>query len=54
MKRQYRELDDEVKKKISDSNKGKSKSERHKQNISKAMKEYWKGIPSKPITQWPI
>ena len=47
-KRQYRELDDATKQKISASTKGKSKSETHKQHISQSMKDYWKTIPNKP------
>ena len=44
-KRQYRELDDETKKKISDSHKNKPKSEEHKMHISQAMTEYWGTVP---------
>ena len=47
-KRQYRELDDEVKEKISQSSKAKPKSEDHKQHISKAMTRYWQTVPHKP------
>ena len=47
-KRQYRELSDETKKRISASSKGKSKSETHKQHISQALKDYWRNVPSKP------
>lgn len=46
-KRQYRELDDETKKKISQSLKGRSKSYSHVQNISKGLKSYWQNVPSK-------
>lgn len=45
--RQYRDLDDEVKQKISTSSKGKSKSYDHKLHISQAMKKYWDTIPYK-------
>lgn len=41
MKRQYRELDQETKEKISRSTTGKSKSDLHKQHISLAMRKYW-------------
>ena len=47
-KRQYRELSDETKEKISLSTTGVRKSELHKQHISQAMKDYWKGVPHKP------
>ena len=47
-KRQYRELDTATKQKISNSSKGKSKSETHKQHISQALKDYWRNVPSKP------
>ena len=48
MKRQYRELDQETKEKISRSTTGKSKSDLHKQHISLAMRKYWSRIPNKP------
>lgn len=44
-KRFYRKLSDSVKLKISLSLKGKSKTEKHKQAISKGMVNYWKTIP---------
>lgn len=47
-KRQYRELSDITKQKISKSTIGKSKSASHKEHISQAMKKYWAGIPNKP------
>lgn len=47
-KRQYRELNDETKQKISKKLKKQRKSEAHKQAISKAMILYWKEIPNKP------
>lgn len=47
-KRQFRELDDSTKQKISQALKGRSKDMSHKENISKGLKEYWKGIPNKP------
>lgn len=47
-KREYRELSDETKQKISASTKGKQKSASHKIHISQAMLKYWQGIPSKP------
>lgn len=45
-KRQYRELDDETKKKISQSLKGRSKSYNHTQHISQGLKAYWQNVPS--------
>ena len=47
-KRQYRQLDDTTKQKISQALKNRSKSMTHKENISNGMKEYCKGIPNKP------
>ena len=47
-KRQYRELSDITKQKISVSSKGKAKTSSHKEHISQAMKKYWSGIPNKP------
>lgn len=49
-KRQYRELSDMTKMKISQSLKGRGKSETHKEAISNGLKEYWKGIPNKPTS----
>ena len=48
MKRQFRQLDQETKEKISRSSKGKVKSDLHKQHISQSMREYWSQIPNKP------
>jgi hypothetical protein len=47
MKRQFRELEQETKEKISRSSKGKIKSDLHKQHISQAMRKYWETVPSK-------
>lgn len=47
-KRQYRQLDDSTKAKISQSLSGRSKTEDHKQAIAKALVNYWKTIPNKP------
>lgn len=47
-KRQYRDLPDEVKQKISASTKGRAKSYDHKLHISQGMKKYWSSVPSKP------
>ena len=45
MKRQYRDLQDDTKMRISQSLRGRSHSEAHKQAISDAMKAYWSTIP---------
>jgi hypothetical protein len=46
-KRKYRELDDSVKMKISQANKGKKKSAWHRQHLSQALQDYWKSVPSR-------
>ena len=52
MKRQFRQLNDELndatKHRISQSLRGRSMSETHKQAISNSMKAYWATIPNKP------
>ena len=48
-KRQYREMDDITKMKISQTLKGRGKSSTHKENISAGLKNYWKQIPNKPM-----
>ena len=48
MKRQFRDLRDDTKKRISQSLKGRSFSDSHKQAISDAMRQYWATIPSRP------
>ena len=45
MKRQFRDLRDDTKMRISQSLRGRSHSEKHKQAISDAMKAYWATIP---------
>ena len=47
MRRQYRDLCDDTKRRISQSLRGRSHSETHKQAISDAMKAYWATIPYK-------
>lgn len=47
-KRQYRELDQETKQKISDSNRNKPKSDEHKKHISQGMIKYWETVPHRP------
>lgn len=47
--RQYRELDNldpTIRQRISQSMKGRAKTEQHKQHISQSMKDYWATIPS--------
>ena len=46
-KRQYRELPQETKDKISAANRNKPKSYAHKQHISQAMTKYWASVPSR-------
>ena len=46
-KRKNRELDDEVKQKISQSTKGKRKSFSPRQHLSQALTDYWKSVPSR-------
>lgn len=47
-KRQYRQLSDETKAKISNSNRNKPKSEIQKKRIQQSMIQYWKTVPNKP------
>lgn len=47
-KRQWRELTDDHKEKISQANTGKHKSDLHKWRISQAMKDYWREVPHRP------
>lgn len=47
-KRQWRELDDATRERISRSTQGKPKSELHKQRIRQALIDYWKTIPHRP------
>ena len=47
MKRQFRDLGVDTKMRISQSLRGRSHSETHKQAISDAMKAYWATIPYK-------
>ena len=50
-KRQFRELSDATKAKISQAMRGKSKSFTHKENISNGLKKYWETIPYKPTNE---
>lgn len=47
-KRIYRNLRDDTKMRISQSLRGRSHSETHKQAISDAMRQYWAKIPYRP------
>ncbi|WP_301344482.1 hypothetical protein [Bacteroides caecimuris] len=46
-KRQYRQLSDETKAKISQSMRNKSKTPTHRENISNGLKDYWTTVPNK-------
>ena len=47
-KRQWRELEDSTKEKISKALRGKSKSSFHKENIRRSMLNYWQTVGHKP------
>lgn len=47
-KRQWRELEDSTKEKISKAMKGKSKSSYHKEHIRQSMLDYWSKVEHKP------
>ena len=51
-RRQYRQLDDETKQKISTSTRNKPKSEIHKEHIRQGMLQYWETVPNRDDTQW--
>lgn len=51
-KRKYRQLDDDVKQKISASSRNKPKSEITKERIRQGMLQYWETVPNKEDTQW--
>ena len=48
MKRLYRNLEDDTKKRIAHSLRGRTFSDSHKQAISDAMRQYWATIPYRP------
>ena len=52
-KRQYRQLSDETKQKISNSTRNKPKSSSHIEHIRQAMLKYWKNVPNKPDSDKP-
>ena len=47
-KRQYRQMDDTTKMKISQALRGRSKSSTHKENISAGLRQFWQSVPNKP------
>ena len=47
-KRQYRQLSDETKNKISTSTRNKPKSEIHKKHIQQSMLSYWRSVKDRP------
>ena len=47
-KRQWRELSDEHKEKISMSSVNKPKSAEHRMHISQGLRDYWRTVPHKP------
>ena len=47
--RNYREMPEETKAKISQALKGRCKSITHKERISAGLKNYWQTIPNKPL-----
>lgn len=51
-KRQYRQLDDETKQKISASSRNKPKSVITKERIRQSMLRYWETVPNREDTQW--
>ena len=46
-KREYRNLNEETKKKISSALKGRRKSDAVRRRISQGLKNYWQGVPYK-------
>jgi len=48
MKRVYRNLEDDTKRRIAQSLRGRTFSDSHKQAISDAMRQYWAKIPCRP------
>lgn len=47
-KRQYRDMEDDVKARISQSLRNRGKSPEHIRKISDGLKRYWKTVPKKP------
>ena len=50
-KRQFRELSDETKAKISQAMKNRSKTTTHIENIRSGLKNYWSTVPNKPTNE---
>lgn len=48
-KRQYRELDDDTKAKISAGLRNRMKSATHRNNIAQSMVNYWKTVPHREV-----
>jgi len=46
-KRQYRQLNDDVKERISASTRNRPKTEQHKEHIRQGMLQYWQTVPDK-------
>lgn len=53
MKREYREIDDDVKERISQSSKGQHKTQSHKDHISQSMIRYRQSVPHRPENDKP-
>ena len=51
MKRQFRELNDDTKQRISQALKGRGLTDNHKQAISDGMRAYWATIPNMSTTE---
>ncbi len=50
-KRQYRQMDDATKEKISQALRGRSKSYSHAQHISSGLRSYWANVKDKPTDE---
>ena len=50
-KRQWRELSDRQRERLSQATRGRTKSDTHKQHISQAMKDYWEGVQHRPDSE---
>lgn len=47
-RRQYRELSDETKQRISTTTQGRPKTAEHRQHIAQGMRRYWHTVPHRP------
>ena len=52
-KREFREIPDQTKQKISNATKGRPKSQSHRIHISQSMLKYWQTIPNRPTSDKP-